>query len=123
VMVNLDGHRNWQFHDYERTARLSGQPLEKNSERPQYHRRGANPDEWIANLKAEKVDLLFCTNLEPIAMRFMRHTPDGFPIEVAWMRARPRVFRKLLSLRGNPAAAPGGPPEDTYAVEIYAFSP
>jgi len=114
VMVNVDGHRGWQFHDYERAARRAGIEWDMDSERPQLHRDGADPDAWISNLRAEGVQLLFCTNLEPIAMRFMQHTPDGFPLEVQWMRERPALFRRVFSLRG-------GGPGDTTAVEIYAM--
>jgi len=115
VMVNVDGHYGWQYHDYERAARRAGIKWDMNSERPQLHRDGADPDAWIANLRRAGVQLIYCTDLEPIALRFMRHTPDGFPLEVQWMRERPRLFRRVFSLRG-------GGPGDTHAVEIYAFN-
>lgn len=118
VMVNVDSHRDWQFHDYDFAARASGEKLQKDSERPQYHREHADPDAWMENLAVAGVKLLYCTNLEPISLGFMRHTPDGFPIEVQWMRERPRVFKKLYSIDGAPGG--GG---DTYAVEVYEFLP
>jgi len=115
VMVNVDGRREAQFHDYERAARRAGKHWDMDSERPQLHRAGADPEAWMNNLRAEGVQLLFCANLEPIAMRFMKHTQDGFPVEVEWMRQRPDLFRRIYAGRGD---AGGG---DTTAVEIYAF--
>lgn len=126
VTVNVDAHPGWQFHDYERAARASG-ASPADIERPQFHREHAGPGAWIQNLKKQNVELLFCSTLEPIAARFMKTTPDGFPIEVGWMRRRPAQFRLLYRISGTATQQPGDALSGTkpypQAVEIYAFNP
>ena len=100
-------------------------PGGKTTERPQYHRAGASPGAWMRNLERARVHLVFCTTLSPVGMQFMAHTHDGFPLEVAWMRARPDRFRLVWSARSPvmrkvPGAA-AAPVAD--AVAIYAFLP
>jgi hypothetical protein len=113
ITVNVDAHPDWQFHDYERAARKTG-ASPATIERPQFHRENAGPNAWIQNLKKQNVELLFCSTLEPISAQFMKTTPDGFPIEVEWIRRRPAQFRLMFRIAG---ARPY-----PQAVEIYAFN-
>lgn len=126
VTVNVDAHTGWQFHNYERAARASG-ASPANIERPQFHRRHAAPDAWIQNLKTQKVELIFCSTLEPIEARFMKTTSDGFPIEVDWMRRRPAQFRLMYRSSGGAPRLSKSSLAGTHpypqAVEIYAFNP
>ncbi|MEW5947738.1 MAG: hypothetical protein AB1742_16245 [bacterium] len=93
--ANVDEHADWNFHDYH--LRVPGN-LEPgaDTERPQFHRERADFTAWLRNLRAGGADYLFCTTLDPIARRFMSHSPEGFTIEAQWASARPDVFREVF---------------------------
>ncbi|HOX29488.1 MAG TPA: hypothetical protein PLQ76_10080, partial [bacterium] len=95
--VNVENHHDWQFHDYHRYAVEQKRAIQFYSERPQYHRFDASIDAWVSNLEKEKIELLFATTLDPVAMMHMEHDEKGFPIEVSWALSRPDLFKLVFS--------------------------
>jgi hypothetical protein len=109
--INIDRHADWRFHDYARVrgragaatahdlAQPSGQltPLagfgaESEASRPRYERREGYPDGWLRNLREAGVTHLFVSVLSAYEIGYLRHNPDGFPIEDDWARADPATF-------------------------------
>ena len=110
--INIDRHANWRFHDYARArgkggvrgshslAQPSGQlvPLARDSpeaSRPRFERWEGDRDAWVANLHSAGVSHLFVTVLSAYELEFSWHDEGGFPIEDAWARADPNLFRLL----------------------------
>jgi hypothetical protein len=91
--VNVAGAPGDRLHDF-------GPPGDGSAE-PAPYRRGANPDVWLANLRAMRTEELFVASLDPIVRRTVAADADGFPIERAWADARPGAFRLIYS---SPAA-------------------
>lgn len=93
--VNVDTRDGWQFHDYH--LRIPANRGAKGaSERPQFHRAAPDMTAWIENLRKARAEYLFCAALEPIALRHMEHSPDGFTIEAAWAAANPQLFAPMF---------------------------
>jgi len=97
MTVNIDRHTDWQFHDYWRAARRAGEKMPSDSERPQWHRENGTPVAWIDNLRRKKIDLVFITALEPIALESMVHDDINFPVEAEWAEKRPDLFKLLYA--------------------------
>jgi len=110
--INIDRHADWRFHDYARArgksgvlgvhslAQPSGQlmPIPRDSSeasRPRFERWEGDRDAWLANLRAAGVSQLFVTVLSAYELEFSWHDEGGFPIEDAWARADPNLFRLL----------------------------
>jgi hypothetical protein len=112
--VNIDRHSDWRFHDYARSFRrapvrpsgftalaagsgilmpMSEQEGTFDAVRPRFERMTGNPEAWLANLKARKVDYVFVSTLDPYEIDHVWHNAQGFPIEDEWARAAPTVFR------------------------------
>ena len=112
--VNIDRHRTWRLHDYDRAHRrrrddaLPIAPLAISSGvltplpgpsrwhvdavRPRYERMEGNRDAWISNLKALGVDRLFVSTLSAYEIEYVWHNGGGFPIEDEWAKHDPSVF-------------------------------
>ncbi|HMF44866.1 MAG TPA: hypothetical protein VKQ32_29540 [Polyangia bacterium] len=82
--VNVAGRAGDRLHDF-------GPPGDGTAE-PAPYRRGADPDVWLANLRAARTRVLYVAALYPIVRRTIDADGDGFPIERAWADARPAVF-------------------------------
>jgi hypothetical protein len=91
--VNVAGAPGDRLHDF-------GPPGDGTAE-PAPYRRGADPDVWLANLRATRTEMLFVASMDPIVQRTIAADDDGFPIERAWADARPGVFELVYS---TPAA-------------------
>jgi hypothetical protein len=115
--VNIDRHRDWRFHDYDRAHRrrrdddvpvaalavssgvltpLPGPPRwHVDAVRPRYERIAGDRDAWIANLKAFGVDRLFVTALSAYEIDYISHDEGGFPVEDDWARKDRSAFTLL----------------------------
>lgn len=94
LSVNVNSRAGWQFHDYHLRIPANRRTVAK-VERPQFHRASPDAAAWIENLKAARADILFCAALDPIARRFMGHTPEGFTVEALWAERNSGYFREL----------------------------
>ena len=109
--VNVDAHRDWLLHDYHRRAIAEGRPNWPDTfpgwarERPDYA-------SWVANLRAERIGLLFVTRLDPTYGLFDRADPANFPIERVWADAHPEDFTPVH-----------GPAQGDPNVRIYRLRP
>jgi len=115
--VNIDRHRDWLFHDYDRAFRrrrddaLPAAPLASPSGvltplggprrwhvdavRPRYERVDGDASAWTANLKSLGVDRLFVSALSAYEIDYVAHDAGGFPVEDDWARAAPAAFTPL----------------------------
>jgi hypothetical protein len=82
--VNVAGAPGARLHDF-------GPPGDGTAE-PAPYRRGADPDVWLANLRATRTEMLFVAAMDPIVRRTIAADDDGFPVERAWADARPDRF-------------------------------
>ena len=98
--VNVDAHRDWLMHDYHRAAIERSQPTWPNS-RPGWDRAHPNFHEWLANLRAQQVQLLVVTRADPGEGPHNVADKEGFPIERVWADAHPEVFELLYGPRQN----------------------
>ena len=76
--------------------------------KPGLYRGHDDPEVWLRHLEEQGVDTLVIFRLHRAEARYLRSTPDGFPIEQAWVRRRPGRFEPILLGR---------------AAEIYRVSP
>jgi hypothetical protein len=113
LYVNIDGHPDWRFHDYDRAYR-SGRfepvppPLATSSGelvplpartgprddaiRPRYERLEGIAALWVHNLQRLGVNYVFIARLSAYEIDYQAHGPDGFPIEDQWAQADPATF-------------------------------
>jgi hypothetical protein len=89
VYVNVAGAPHDRLHDF-------GSPGDGTAE-PAPYRRGANPDVWLANLRAARAHALFVASMDPIVRRTIAADSDGFPVERAWADARPASFKLVYA--------------------------
>ena len=92
--VNIDAHRNWLMHDYHRDASRSG-PATWNRPRPGWDRIHPNYEAWLANLRAEHIQLLFVTRANPAEGLHNIVDESHFPIEYVWANGHPESFEQI----------------------------
>ena len=96
--VNVDRHRDWLLHDYHRDAVSRGEGIWPNP-RPGWDRIRPNYEEWVANLLAERIQLLVVTHVNPAEGKHNVADADGFPIERQWAESHPDRFEPLYGVR------------------------
>jgi len=100
--VNVEGPPGWLMHDFHRRALAEGRGEWPNA-RPGWDRERPNFDDWLANLRAERIQLLVVTRVNPGEGAHNVADAEGFPIERAWADARPDIFEPLYGSReGDP---------------------
>jgi hypothetical protein len=109
--VNIDGHRDWQMHDYHRAAAAGGDGTWPNS-RPGWDRLHPDFDGWISNLEAEGIQLLVVTRVNPAEGAHNVADSESFPIERRWADSHPELFEPLY-----------GPRQGDRLFRLYRFGP
>jgi hypothetical protein len=92
--VNIDAHRGWLLHDYHAAAVRRGHPNWPGP-RPGWDRIHPNFDAWLANLRAEKIQILAIARIDRAEGWFNAADPEEFPIERVWADAHPEIFTPL----------------------------
>lgn len=95
--MNVDAHSDWLMHDYHRAARDRNEPTWPNS-RPGWDRAQPNYREWLANLRAQKIQLLVVTRTDPGEGPHNVADAERFPIERIWADTHPEVFEPLYGI-------------------------
>jgi hypothetical protein len=95
--VNVDAHRGWLMHDYHRRARARGESGWPNPW-PGWDRQHPSYDAWLANLRAERIDLLVVASRGRFPGELPDADPEGFPIERRWAEAHPESFAPLYGV-------------------------
>lgn len=98
--VNIDAHRDWLPHDYHLEAGRSGRATWDHP-RPGWDRVHPDYPSWLANLRAEGIQLLVTTRVNPSEGPHNVADAAGFPIERAWADAHPEVFEPVYGEREN----------------------
>lgn len=100
--VNIDAHRGWLLHDYHRDARAGGE-APWDTPRPGWDRIRPDFDAWLANLRAERIELLVVARSNPEDGRFNVANDRGFPIEAVWAERHPELFEPVYgAAEGDP---------------------
>ena len=110
--VNVDGHPGWLMHDYHARAAAVGQPETWPDPFPNWDRLRPDYDAWLANLRAEGVDLLVVTRVNPSVARHDIADRDLFTIERGWAESHPEAFAPVYGV---------GPPDPKF--RIYRLLP
>ena len=101
--VNIDAHPGWLLHDYHRHAPAVGEPTTWPNPFPAWGRLRPDYDAWLANLRAERIDLLVVMRVNIAEGIENAADAERFPIERAWAEAHPGSFRPLYGvLEGDP---------------------
>ena len=95
--INIDAHPGWLLHDYHRAATALGLPETWRDTRPGWDRLRPDYDAWLANLEAERIQLLVVTKANPQEGRFNLADAEGFPIERSWADSHPERFVRLYA--------------------------
>jgi len=95
--VNVDAHRDWLLHDYHRDALARGEGTWPNS-RPGWDRIHPDYNAWLANLRDERIRLLFVARANPAEGIHNIADADGFPIERVWADSHPETFEPVYGL-------------------------
>jgi Dolichyl-phosphate-mannose-protein mannosyltransferase len=98
--VNVDEHRDWLLHDYHGQARSRGRPNWPNP-RPGWDRIHPDYDAWLANLRAERIQILFVTRAVPEEGLHNIADNESFPIERRWADAHPETFDRVYGEAEN----------------------
>jgi hypothetical protein len=98
--VNVDTHRGWLLHDYHRDARLRGSPTWPNP-RPGWDRLHPDYDAWLANLRAERIQMLVVARANPAEGHHNVADSLQFPIERQWAESHPETFEPLYGVFEN----------------------
>jgi hypothetical protein len=98
--VNVGGPREWQMHDFHFRSREQGKGLWPTS-RPGWDRVDGDYETWLANLKAERIQLLVVTRVNPEEGPHNVADSENFPIERRWADAHPQVFEPLYGAAEN----------------------
>jgi hypothetical protein len=95
--INVDAHRGWLLHDYHLAADGLGLPSTWGSTRPGWDRARPDYDAWLANLRAEGIQLLVVARANPDEGRLNVADREGFTIERVWADAHPERFALLYA--------------------------
>jgi hypothetical protein len=95
--VNVDAHRGWLLHDYHREARRRGDPTWP-SPWPAWDRLHPDYDAWLANLRAEGIQILVVASRVRPPGSLPDEDRDRFPIERRWAEAHPEAFEPLYGI-------------------------
>ncbi len=97
--INVDAHRHWLLHDYHLAAlRDAAEPRLWPNPRPGWDRIHPDYDAWLSNLRAEEIQLLVVTRVNPQNGPHNVATAENFPIERVWADAHPEVFEPVYGL-------------------------
>jgi hypothetical protein len=120
LYANINSHRRWRLHDYDRAYRNGtftplppllamssgelraippGSGPRRDASRPRYERLEGFREGWIANLQALGVTHLFVAALGPSEIAYVWHDDGGFPIEDTWAVNDPDSFKLLYANR------------------------
>ena len=95
--VNVDRHRDWLLHDYHREARARGRG-DWPDPRPGWDRVQPDYDAWLANLRAERIQVLVVARVNRLEGSHNVADPTGFPIERRWAESHPEAFQPLYGV-------------------------
>ena len=95
--VNVDAHRDWRLHDYHLEAARQGSPT-WNHPRPGWDRIHPDYDAWLANLRADGIQLLVVNRANPDEGPHNIADREGFPIERQWAESHPEIFEPLYGV-------------------------
>ena len=89
-------------------------PRRGTGEKYDYHKPGLyrgsdDVERWLRHLEEEDIDTLVIFRLHRAESRYIRSTPEGFPIERAWVRQRPEHFAPLFVGRNAEIYSVTGP--------------
>jgi hypothetical protein len=98
--VNVDAHPDWLMHDYHRAAVERNEPTWPNS-RPGWDRARPSFQAWLANLRAQQIQMLVVTRANPGEGRHNVADAENFPIERIWADAHPELFEPLYGPEQN----------------------
>lgn len=93
--ININAHPTWLLHDYHREARRRNELPTWPDTRPGWDRIEADYGAWLANLRAERIQILVVTRANPAEGRHNVFDGEGFTIERAWADAHPESFQPL----------------------------
>jgi hypothetical protein len=96
--VNIDGHPEWQMHNYHQTAGFRGESDVWETPNAGWNRIHADYDAWLANLRTERIDFLVVTRANPIAGAFNVADSTGFTIERKWAADHPEAFAPIYGV-------------------------
>lgn len=96
--ININRHRSWRFHDFDRAARRTPGYQPPPHPKPAYTRREADYHAWLDNLAAAGIRYVFVTRIGAEDRKYLDHDAEGFPIEKGWMQRDPTHFRIVLDL-------------------------
>lgn len=89
--INVDAHPDWLMHDYHRALGFPTWP----DSRPGWDRLHPDYEAWLANLRAERIQLLVVTKANPAEGAYNLADAERFPIERQWAEAHPEAFELL----------------------------
>jgi len=89
--INVDAHPDWLMHNYHRALGFPTWP----DPRPGWDRLHPDYEAWLANLRAEGIQLLVVTRANRAEGAYNLADPEGFPIERQWAEAHPETFELL----------------------------
>jgi len=92
--INIDKHRDWLLHDYHHLAESEGNGVWPNS-RPGWDRLRPDYLAWLANLEAERIQLLVVTRVNTSEGAHNVADSAGFPIEKQWADSHPDRFQMV----------------------------
>jgi hypothetical protein len=95
--INVDAHPGWLMHDYHRLARAQGDPTWPNPW-PTWDRLHPDYHAWLANLRAEAIQILVVASMGRPAGSLPDADPEGFPIERRWAESHPEAFEPLYGV-------------------------
>jgi hypothetical protein len=99
--VNIDAHRGWLMHDYQRRAAHEGAPTWPNPW-PSWDRLHPDYDAWLTNLRAEGIQLLVVASMNRPLGALPDADRDGFPIERHWAEQHPESFAAVYGVDRDP---------------------
>ena len=88
--VNVDRHRDWLLHDYHREAMREGAGTWPNP-RPGWDRSSPDYAAWLANLDAERINLVVVTRVNPAEGSHNVYDPRGLSDRARVGRRAPGV--------------------------------
>jgi hypothetical protein len=88
------------MHDYHRAARNQGPPNWPNP-RPGWDRLHPDYQAWLANLRAEHIQILVVTRANRDEGPHNVADRQGFPIERRWAESHPETFEPLYGVEEN----------------------
>ncbi|MHB9138427.1 MAG: hypothetical protein ACYC4Q_03375, partial [Victivallaceae bacterium] len=91
VYCNVQGRQEDGFYDFWRAS-----PGIYSYHKPGFYRNNPDYGAWLKNIFEAGADILAVFPMHPAELKYLKATPDGYPVEDSWAKQHPEIFTLVI---------------------------